>query len=53
MRELMFRVVALTFNQMVKTEVSGRSNQTAKTIGNLSKCPYFFYFLTLTLRLVH
>jgi len=33
-KDLMFRVVALTFNQMVASETSGRNNREAKSIGN-------------------
>ena len=37
-KDLMFRIVALTFNQMVASEISGRNNREAKSIGNnLSK----------------
>lgn len=40
-KDLMFRVVALTFNQMVASETSGRNNREAKSIGNnLSKLNY-------------
>ncbi|KAF6024617.1 RAB34 [Bugula neritina] len=33
-REIVFRVVALTFNQMVKQEMEERGNLAAKSIGN-------------------